>query len=168
MIRRKGIGSHQSAKMGKDEWLTPPEIIKSLGKFDLDPCSPIIRPWDTAKEHFNINDDGLNSDWENKRVWLNPPYGLESANWLDKLKNHGNGIALIFARTETKMFFDHVWNDADALLFIEGRLYFHHVDGTKAKANSGAPSVLIAYGKNNVDFLERSVIKGKLIKLSKS
>ena len=32
---------------GKDEWLTPPEIIKSLGEFDLDPCSPINRPWAT-------------------------------------------------------------------------------------------------------------------------
>ena len=27
---RNGIGSHQSAKMLKDEWLTPPEIIKEL------------------------------------------------------------------------------------------------------------------------------------------
>jgi hypothetical protein len=39
---------------GKDEWLTPPEIIKSLGEFDLDPCSPINRPWDTAKNHYTI------------------------------------------------------------------------------------------------------------------
>ena len=23
-----------------DEWLTPPYIIKELGEFDLDPCSP--------------------------------------------------------------------------------------------------------------------------------
>ena len=33
----------------KDEWLTPPEIIQALGHFDLDPCSPIDRPWPTAK-----------------------------------------------------------------------------------------------------------------------
>ena len=32
-----GVHSHS---MGKDEWLTPPEIIYSLGEFDLDPCSP--------------------------------------------------------------------------------------------------------------------------------
>ena len=42
-----------------DEWLTPPEIIKSLGEFDVDPCSPINRPWDTAKIHYNKNDDGF-------------------------------------------------------------------------------------------------------------
>jgi hypothetical protein len=47
-----------------DEWLTPPEIIKSLGVFDLDPCSSIIRPWNTAIKHYNINDDGLNKKRE--------------------------------------------------------------------------------------------------------
>ena len=161
---RKGIGSHQSAKMGKDEWLTPPEIITFLGPFDLDPCSPINRPWDTAKNHFTIEDDGLTKEWTGK-VWCNPPYGIETSKWLNKLADHGNGIALIFARTETKMFFDHVWNKADSLLFIEGRLYFHHVDGTRAKANSGAPSVLVAYGKENTEILKKSTISGKLITL---
>lgn len=149
------MGGHQSAAMLKDEWLTPPHVLKALGEFDVDPCSPINRPWDTAKHHYNINDDGLHHPWHG-RVWCNPPYGLEAAHWLDRLASHGNGIALIFARTETKMFFDHVWKRADAVLFIEGRLHFHHVDGTRAKANSGAPSCLIAYGKNNVDALKSS------------
>lgn len=49
------IGSHHSHKMGKDEWLTPPQIIKALGGFDLDPCSPINRPWDMViEEEFDI------------------------------------------------------------------------------------------------------------------
>jgi hypothetical protein len=93
------MGGHQSARMIKDEWLTPPEIIHSLGEFDLDPCSPIDRPWDTAKNHYNILDDGLSKEW-NGRVWLNPPYGKEASKWLEKLSIHNNGIALIFARTE--------------------------------------------------------------------
>ncbi|MCT4035608.1 DNA N-6-adenine-methyltransferase [Elizabethkingia meningoseptica] len=163
--KRKGIGSHQSANMMKDEWLTPPEIIKALGNFDLDPCSPVNRPWSTAHNHYTIKNDGLSQEWKG-RVWCNPPYGLEAAKWLDKLSIHGNGIALIFARTETKMFFDHVWNKADAVLFIEGRLYFHHVDGKKAKANAGAPSVLIAYGNDNAEILKNCSIKGKFIKLT--
>lgn len=166
MSNRKGIGSHQSGSMINDEWLTPPNIIASLGTFDLDPCSPINRPWDTALNHYDKNNDGLNQKWDG-RIWCNPPYGLISSKWLEKLANHGNGIALIFARTETKMFFEQVWNKADALLFIEGRLYFHYVTGEVAKANAGAPSVLIAYGKSNVEALERSNIKGKLIKLNR-
>ena len=70
---RKGIGSHQSERMQKDEWLTPPAILSHLGEFDLDPCSPITRPWDIAKEHYNINDNGLRKEWFG-RVFCNPPY----------------------------------------------------------------------------------------------
>ena len=161
---RKGIGSHQSAKMLKDEWLTPPKVLKALGDFDLDPCAPIVRPWDMAKKHFTLKDDGLKQIWKG-RVWCNPPYGLEAAKWLNKLADHGNGVALIFARTETKMFFEQVWNKADAILFIEGRLFFHHLNGDQAKANAGAPSVLIAYGENNVKCLQQCGISGRLIKL---
>ena len=40
-----------------------------------------------------------------------------------------------------------VWNRATAVLFLHGRLHFHYADGTRAKANSGAPSVLVAYGE---------------------
>jgi len=59
----KGIGGHQSANMKTDEWLTDPRLIKKLGEFDLDPCSPITRPWDTAKHHYNILDNGLRQNW---------------------------------------------------------------------------------------------------------
>lgn len=96
---------------------------------------------------------------------LNTPYGKEAEMWLRKLADHKNGIALIFARTETYAFFSQVWNRADALLFIEGRLYFHDVTGKRAAANAGAPSVLIAYGENNVKILKESGIKGKFLQL---
>lgn len=157
-----GIGNHQSARMDKDEWLTPPEILKALGEFDLDPCAPIVRPWDMAKQHYTIDDLGLTRPWFG-RVWCNPPYGSQTGIWLQRLADHGNGIALIFARTETEMFFSQVWKRADALLFIEGRLYFHHVDGRRAGTNSGAPSVLIAYGKENCLCLQEANIPGVYI-----
>lgn len=173
--KNRAMGSHQSAKMVTDVWLTPPAIIKSLGEFDLDPCSPVNRPWDTAKHHYTVEDDGLKQPWFG-RVWMNPPYGSEAAKWLKRLVEHANGIALIFARTETEMFFEHVWRKASSLLFIEGRLHFHVAEDTEFKrtdkpsvfvkrgeatpANSGAPSVLIAYGNKNVDALADSGIQG--------
>lgn len=160
----RGIGGHQSARMGKDEWLTPPWLLERLGEFDLDPCSPIVRPWDTAKRHYSVRDNGLTQPWSG-RVWLNPPYGLEAARWLQRLADHGDGIALIFARTETEMFFAQVWDRADALLFLRGRLYFHHVDGRRADANGGAPSVLIAYGQRNVDCLHAAAELGAYVPL---
>jgi len=160
------IGSHQSHNSQKDEWLTPPHIIESLGEFDLDPCSPINRPWDTAKNHYTIEDNGLEKKW-NGRVWLNPPYDhLKMWNWFYKLSKHGNGIALLFARTETKGFFDFIWDKADSILFIKGRLYFYNVDGSKAKANSGGPSCLVAYGSQNSVALKYSNLQGKFITLN--
>lgn len=46
---------------------------------------------------------------------------------------------------------------ATAVLFIGGRLHFHYVDGKRAKANSGAPSVLIAYGMDDAAVLAAAV-----------
>jgi hypothetical protein len=143
-----GIGGHHRGYQGRtDEWLTPPDIIRALGPFDLDPAAPVDRPWDTAAAHFTVEDDGLAQTWPaGSRIWLNPPYGPETGQWLARLAAHGNGIALIFARTETEMFHRHGWDKADAMLFLAGRIYFYRVDGTRAAANAGAPSVLIAFG----------------------
>lgn len=163
--RVQGMGGHHSAAMGKDEWLTPPEILKALGPFDLDPCAPITRPWDTAKRHYTMLDNGLTQPWEG-RVWCNPPYGLEADRWLARCAEHGNAIALIFARTETTMFCKRVWESAGAVLFLRGRLYFHHVNGERAAANAGAPSVLVAYGHENVLALARTEIAGHLVLLN--
>lgn len=154
------LSSHQK-NGGHDEWLTPPEIVKALGSFDLDPCSPVVRPWDTAHQHLNVQHDGLAHPWAG-RVWLNPPFGREAVKWLRKMVQHGNGVALVPARTETAMFYECVWNVADAVCFMKGRPHFHYVDGRRAKANSGAPICLIAYGQKNVAALERANL-GKVV-----
>ena len=151
---------------GKDEWLTPPDLLANFKIFSLDPCSPINRPWPTAKIHFTKNDNGLLKDWGGGLVYCNPPYGKEAAKWLKKSAEHNNTIVLIFARVETKAFFTYVWEKADSVFFIKGRLKFYNVDGTKAQNSAGAPSVLIAYGKEASEQLENLKIKGKFIKLN--
>jgi hypothetical protein len=163
-ITKRSMNSHHSSAMVTDTWLTPKPIIEALGEFDLDPCTPEIMPWLTAKNRYTKVDCGLRSPWFG-RVWLNPPYGREAVKWTQKLADHGNGIALILARTETKDWFDTVWNRADAILFLKGRIYFHDKNGVKAKANCGAAPVLVAYGKNNVEALRFCGIEGKLIEL---
>jgi phage N-6-adenine-methyltransferase len=162
----RAMGSHQSSRMISDTWITPKWIIDALGPFDLDPCTPAEMPWMTAINRYTKEDDGLKQQW-NGRVWLNPPYSREATKWLMKLADHGNGIALIFARTETSWFFKDVWNRASGLLFLEGRIYFHHHCGEKARANAGAPSVLVAYGKENKKRLRSSGINGKFVDLNR-
>lgn len=150
-----GMSAHQSAHMKNDEWLTPPEILKPLGLFDLDPCAPVIRPWDTAARHYTVRDNGLNKPWHG-RVWLNPPFGREAAKWLARMREHGDGVALIPARTETRMFYESVWGYSDGVLFLKGRPHFHYVDGSRAPFNSGAPIALVAYGRSNLHALRQS------------
>jgi hypothetical protein len=144
---------------GKEDWLTPPEILRALGTFDLDPCSPIDRPWDTAKVHYTKIDDGLAKPW-NGRVWLNPPYGNKTKHWLSRLALHGNGIALVFARTETKSFFPWVWSYAHGFLWLKGRLAFYSKEGRPGNNISAAPSVLIAYGQENALCLKNCGLEG--------
>lgn len=160
-----GIGGHTSPYQGRtNDWITPKFILDALGEFDLDPSISLTQPWPTAKKGYTIVEDGFNREWAG-RVWVNPPYGPETGRWLEKLANHGNGIALVFSRTETQMFFDHVWPKAHSIFFFHGRLYFHYPNGEKAKANAGGPSCLIAYGENNTKTLAQSGLDGILIKL---
>lgn len=157
----KGMSGHQKTIGDSQVWLTPPEIIHSLGEFDLDPCSPINRPWDTAKKHYTEIDNGLIQPWDG-RVWLNPPYDRRVIEgFLKKMALHGNGTSLIFARTDTQPFQKWVFPYAESILFIEGRLSFHHVTGERAKMNGGAPSVLISYSEYDSLMIEQSGIKGK-------
>lgn len=159
-----GIFGVHKPVMGKDEWLTPPDLVAKLGPFDLDPCSPINRPWDTAANHFTIADDGLSKTW-NGSVWCNPPYGKETGVWLERCAHHGDAMALIFARTETDAWFRFVWPFASGILFIKGRLFFHHVSGKRADGNAGGPSALVTYGERMAERLRGLGELGKFIRL---
>jgi hypothetical protein len=161
------LGSHQSANAGTHTWLTPPDIIEALGPFDLDPCAcPLPRPWATAVTMWTREDGALRREWGG-RIWLNPPFGpkpLVTA-FMRRMVQHGRGTALLFARTETEVFFETVWDAATSILFVKGRPHFHHKDGRRAGANSGAPICLIAYGTDDADRLRTSGIAGRYLTL---
>ena len=148
-----------------DEWLTPPEILRALGPFDLDPAAPIVRPWDMAARHYTKDDDGMVQTWEG-RVWINPPYGRETFRWLSRLAEHGSGLALIFARTETQGFHAEIWGKARAIFFFRGRLRFHRVTGERG-GTANAPSCLVAYSAEDSARIQKAhtmgQLKGKLI-----
>jgi hypothetical protein len=168
MAKRKGIGGHQSAKSETTIWLTPRYILDALGPFDLDPCAapdPIL--WPTAANHYVApGQNGLLLPWHG-RIWLNPPYDITTGKWLSRLASHSRGTALIFARTETKTFFEQVWNRADAILFLKGRPHFHSPDGTQAEANCGGPIALIAYGEEDTELLIESRLDGAIAPLNR-
>jgi hypothetical protein len=147
-----------------NDWLTPPGFLRKLGTFDLDPCAHPKQFYRTAQVMIAPPADGIESTWEG-RVWLNPPYGGQIALWLEKMALHGNGVALVPARTEVESWFwPFIWERADALLFLRGRLYYHRPDGSLL-GNAGHGSVLVAYGPVNVDALRESKIVGRFVPL---
>lgn len=146
---RKSMKGHQPQSSKNVDWVTPRWILEPLGKFDLDPCTPHQMPWDTAEKRLTRSHDGLACNWFG-RVWLNPPFDKRSRwNFLKRMAEHGNGIALIAASTEVKWFKEWVWGYATSILFLSERPYFHHPDGTKGKSNSGCSICLAGYGPRN-------------------
>jgi len=156
--------THDNVNNKSVDWYTPPWIFERLNlDFDLDPCAPIGGvPWIPAKKHYSLIDDGLTKDWGSDLVWLNPPYGVSTGAWLNKMHNHRNGIALVFSRTDCAWYHDFV-AEADAILFLRGRVKF--VDGLGVTGGSGAGcgSMLIAWGDKSVKALGSMSDRGHFV-----
>lgn len=156
--------AEKGGKSATVEWYTPPEIIRALGFFDLDPCTSdtAIKVNSSAKSYYTKKDNGLIMPWHG-RIWLNPPYSNpEIGEFMRKMANHNNGIALVFNRCDSAWFHKYVLECADSLLFLRKRIYFVREDGTPGD-RPGCGSVLIAYGKENTNALLDSGISGKLV-----
>lgn len=157
--------THDNKKNKTVDWYTPKWIFDALDlTFDLDPCQPKDKiPWVPANEHYWEEIDGLAQPWYGM-VWLNPPYGDLTPNWLAKMHEHRQGIALVFARTDTKWYHDYCCK-ADAILFLKGRISFVDGLGVTAKGGAGAGSMLVAWGNKSVEALRRMSKKGHLVEM---
>jgi hypothetical protein len=141
-----------------------------------------------------VKDNGLTRKWPSTaRAYCNPPYGPEAWPFLELMAKQGSGVSPIFARTETKMFQDRVWQHAHSILFLLGRLHFHYPDVVnpvicsrdsehtwaprpenpktqwctrcgRAKGNSGGPSILISYSDYDTKRLQTSGFPGALVR----
>lgn len=148
-----------------DEWYTPKGIIDSLGVFDTDPCAPVIPLWKTARVMYSKNDDGLSQEWAG-RIWLNPPYSKPLFDkFIKRMIGHNDGILLTFNRCDTKIFQEHIFHTAKAMLFIKGRIKFFTPDGNQT-GTPGCGSVLIAFGEENAEILRTCNIAGKYVRIN--
>lgn len=128
-----------------DTWLTPLPLIKRLGHFGLDPCA--YPNHKTADRLICLPTDGLKEKWDAK-VFCNPPYS-DAGTWIKKLSYHGYGVALVFARTDTK-WFQEIAHNVKWIQFIKGRVKFLRPDLTE-KSNAGTPSIALFFGCDPVD-----------------
>lgn len=143
----------------KNTTLTPLSLIKKLGVFDYDPCG--IKSHKTANKIVSLPEDGLLSDWEG-RVWLNPPYS-NPTQFMEKLANHGNGIALVLNSTDTNWFQNSI-RKASGMLLLKGRPKFMRLDMSQVSIMRGV--VLFAFGESNAAILKECSIEGFYINLN--
>lgn len=134
-------------------WLTPRWLIDLIGPFELDPCAADPRPFDIAPLNFTHFEDGLSLPWERDDghhpfVFCNPPYGTpHTGPWLERMMGHDHGIALVFARTETRPM-QQALRRAKAVFFFNKRITFLQGDPPHdpGRTSGGAPSMLLAFG----------------------
>lgn len=142
----KGFTHESSANSISVEWYTPPCIFEALDTiFDLDPCAAPHHDYVPAYEKYVLPVDGLTQEWSGT-VWLNPPYGKQTTVWIDKLIQHNDGIALVFARTDTK-WFQKAMLTASVVCFISQRVKFINGLTGKSDGTPGSGSVLIGWGQ---------------------
>lgn len=127
---RKYVGKNLSVHFSssKDDWETPDYIFDPLNKefgFTLDVCADVNNK--KCDSYFDMADDGLLQDWGNDVCFLNPPYSQLKI-WLKKAYEESlkgaTVVALIPARTDTIAFHSYIFNKADEIRFIKGRINF--------------------------------------------
>jgi DNA N-6-adenine-methyltransferase (Dam) len=165
------LGSHQQCVGKSQGHITPLWLLQAIGAhgeldglrgFDLDPCAADPRSWDCAR--VNWTSHGLDREWPRGwSVFLNPPFHrYEVGRWVAALAAHGNGVALLHARTEAE-WFEPIWQHASGILFLADRIKFCLPDGSEQPHNSGAPAVLVAFGDDALSRLRRCGIPGVLV-----
>lgn len=128
-----------------DQWATPPDFFEELDRefhFDLDPCASEENH--KCARYFTREQNGLLQDWGGSRVFCNPPYGKEIADWVRKAYEEGHKentlvVMLIPARTDTRYFHDYILDRAE-VRFVRGRLKFGGSD-----TGAPFPSMLVIF-----------------------
>src|SRR6266404_9554460 len=149
------------ATSDNEERYTPERVFNALGcRFDLDVASPgaDIVPWVPADRHFTLADNGLQRDWGDTYVWMNAPHGRGTLpQWLEKFRQHANGIALVVDRTSAGWWQDLCCN-ADLILQVNKKINFLRPDDEPGTNALG--STLVAYGERAVQALVNAAAAG--------
>lgn len=111
-----------------NEWATPQSLFDRLNadfNFTLDPCATATNH--KCEKYFTLEDDGLSKSWANETVFMNPPYGGHTREWLEKAEKERNSgatvVCLIVSATDRTYWHDIIQN-ADEIWFMRGRVKF--------------------------------------------
>jgi len=149
-----------------NEWATPQDFFDELHNefgFTLDPCSTAENR--KCEKHYTIHDDGLSKDWEKQVVYMNPPYGGQTAHWIKKAyeesKRGCTVVCLITSSTDRSYWHDYIFPYAAQIRFVRGRLKFN--DATSSAPFASAVIIFteqVTYD-NRICYYDQSVSQAK-------
>ena len=124
-----GKGS-PALKSDRTDWETPRELfdrLDSFWHFDLDAAASDTNH--LCADYYTKETDGLAHSWAGRRVWCNPPYGKQIADWARKAYEETRDgqtlvVMLVPARTDTRWYHDYIQGHAAEVKFIRGRLKY--------------------------------------------
>lgn len=109
------------------EWETPQFLFDGLNAefgFEIDVCATTMNA--KCKLFFTQDIDGLTQTWAGV-CWMNPPYGRDIAQWVEKAYESSRAgatvVCLLPTRTCTKWWHNYVMR-ASEIRFVKGRLKF--------------------------------------------
>lgn len=134
-----------------NEWATPRklfEYLDSLYHFTLDPCATDENH--KCDKYYTLKDDGLSKSWDNEVVFMNPPYGGHTKDWLVKAKESAERgatvVCLIVSSTDRSYWHDIIYKDASEILFLRGRVKFGD-----SKTTAPFASAIVIFRPNSFD-----------------
>ena len=163
------------------EWGTPHKYVDAVkdffqGDIDLDPCSNEFSIVNALHEYRLPEQDGLRESWDFKRIYVNPPYGIDKGrgtkikHWLYRCaeahKTHGAEVlALVPVATNTGHWKNYVFGRATAVSFLyDTRLKFL-VDGRDEGKGAPMSCAMIYWGKQYERFCEIFIQYGAVMDL---
>ena len=135
-----------SISQKNDQWETPPDLFQlGCDYFDFEPTLDLCATNFNKKCKLFIKNYALDMDWDNDS-WLNPPYS-NVKDWIRKayfshIKYNVSGLALIFAKTDTKVWHECILHGQAEVYFIEGRVKFFK-NGVMSKNPAPYPSAFV-------------------------
>lgn len=126
----------------KEDWETPQDLfdrIDHVCHFTLDACASHSNA--KCPRYWTKDVNALVQDWDNEKIWCNPPYGRKIASFVRKasLAKHSLVVLLLPARTDTIWFHEYIYRNPNAyIMFLKGRLHF-----SNSSSPAPFPSMLV-------------------------
>ncbi len=143
-----------------NEWATPQKLFDYLNNifhFTLDPCATSINA--KCRKFYTQEDDGLSKEWKQEIVFMNPPYGGFTKQWLIKavheVKEHyALVVCLIVSSTDRSYWHEVIDKEASEIWFLRGRIKFSGVKSTAPFASAIIIFKHYSLGKRDIKFID--------------